>query len=144
MLEQVSPQASGLDFGSGPGPTLSLMFEEHGHRMHLYDKFYASDESILQRHYDFITSTEVLEHLEQAAHTLELLWSILLPGGLLGLMTKLRSDESDFAQWHYKNDPTHICFYSVKCFEFLARRWRAKLEISGRDVILLHKVEKFS
>ena len=33
--------AEGLDFGSGPGPTLSVMLEEQGYRMSLYDPFFA-------------------------------------------------------------------------------------------------------
>ena len=46
----------GLDFGSGPGPTLSKMFEESGYRMNIYDPYYAKDEKVLEEKYDFITS----------------------------------------------------------------------------------------
>jgi len=53
----------GLDFGSGPGPTLSVMFEEAGHTMTLYDRFYAPDETVFNKEYDFITTSEVVEHL---------------------------------------------------------------------------------
>ncbi|MBT6026512.1 MAG: hypothetical protein HOG96_00440, partial [Porticoccaceae bacterium] len=31
LLEKLAPNSFGLDFGSGPGPTLSLMLEEKGH-----------------------------------------------------------------------------------------------------------------
>ena len=31
MMERIEPDSYGLDFGSGPGPTLNLMFEEEGH-----------------------------------------------------------------------------------------------------------------
>ncbi|MDX1346514.1 MAG: class I SAM-dependent methyltransferase, partial [Sedimenticolaceae bacterium] len=81
MLERLPDRASGLDFGSGPGPTLSLMFEEQGHRVRLYDPFYAPDESALREQYDFITATEVAEHLHRPAFELERLWSLLRPGG---------------------------------------------------------------
>jgi len=30
---KIAPISLGLDFGSGPGPTLSLMLEEQGHRV---------------------------------------------------------------------------------------------------------------
>jgi hypothetical protein len=36
----LTPGSSGLDFGSGPEPTLSMMFEEAGHSMTLFDYFY--------------------------------------------------------------------------------------------------------
>jgi hypothetical protein len=32
MQHRLNARSCGLDFGSGPGPTLSLMFEEGGHR----------------------------------------------------------------------------------------------------------------
>ena len=37
----LKPDWQGLDFGSGPGPALSLMFAESGFPMVLYDPFYA-------------------------------------------------------------------------------------------------------
>ena len=63
LLERILNNSSGLDFGSGPGPTLSLMLEECGHKVDLYDKFYARNDSVFEKKYDFITATEVLEHL---------------------------------------------------------------------------------
>jgi len=33
LNERIAPESCGLDFGSGPGPTLSVMFEEQGHTM---------------------------------------------------------------------------------------------------------------
>jgi hypothetical protein len=39
--------AKGLDFGSGPGPTLSLMFEKQGYQVDLFDKFYADNPEVL-------------------------------------------------------------------------------------------------
>ena len=43
LLEKLSTGMTGLDFGSGPGPTLSLMLEEQGMKMSIYDIFYAPD-----------------------------------------------------------------------------------------------------
>jgi len=44
-----------------------------------------------------------------------------------------------FEKWHYKNDPTHICFFSRPTFRWLASAWQARIEFIGRDVILIHK-----
>ncbi len=139
LLARLAPDSQGLDFGSGPGPTLSVMLVEAGHTVALYDLFYAMDAAVFERRYDFITATEVVEHLGQPQLELDRLWGCLKPGGILGLMTKLSRDDAAFARWHYKSDPTHICFFSVQTFEWLAARWQAQLTILGQDVILIRK-----
>ena len=139
MLRQLPSCANGLDFGCGPGPTLSLMFEEAGHTMAIYDPFYFNDKAVLTVPYDFITATEVMEHVYQPKQILEQLWQCLKPGAVLGLMTKLVTDQDGFSRWHYKNDLTHVCFYSEKTFTFLASALQAELSIIGNDVIILRK-----
>ena len=84
VVARLSPASEGLDFGCGPGPTLSVMFEEAGHTVALYDPFYANDPSVFERQYDFITATEVVEHLHRPRAELDRLWSSLQPGGVLG------------------------------------------------------------
>ncbi|MCP4168725.1 MAG: class I SAM-dependent methyltransferase [Chloroflexi bacterium] len=140
MQARLPPGSHGLDFGSGPGPTLSVMFEEVGHSMAIYDRVYANDPEVFRRQYDFISATEVVEHLHDPQFELDRLWSCLKRGATLGIMTKLVLDREAFAGWHYKNDFTHICFYSQPTFEWLAERWQAKLTFVGNDVILLEKV----
>ncbi|OOZ38973.1 hypothetical protein BOW53_13515 [Solemya pervernicosa gill symbiont] len=139
MNATLPPGSSGLDFGSGPGPTLSLMFKQAGHRVSIYDKFYAPDSTVFEQPYDFITATEVVEHLQQPITELERLWHCLKPGGVLGIMTKLALDRERFAHWHYKNDLTHISFFSRESFEWLSLHWEADLQFIANDVILLHK-----
>ena len=77
----------------------------------------APDELALNASYDFICATEVVEHLHRPGQDLERLWSLLRPGGWMGIMTKLVRDRASFDTWHYKNDPTHVCFFSE---EYLA------------------------
>ncbi|MGB3200184.1 MAG: class I SAM-dependent methyltransferase [Nodosilinea sp.] len=139
LLQCLAPQSQGLDFGSGPGPTLSVMLEEAGHTVTIYDSFYADNVAVFDRPYDFITATEVVEHLSQPRLELDRLWRCLRPGGVLGVMTKLSRDDAAFARWHYKSDRTHICFFSRQTFQWLATRWQADLTILGEDVILLRK-----
>jgi len=137
---QLKPSSSGLDFGCGPGPTLSVMFAQAGHEVALYDHFYAPDKSVLQTCYDFITVSEVIEHLQQPLQVMDQLWAQLNPGGYLGVMTQLWDEQPDFSHWAYKQDPTHICFFSTASFTWLARRWSAKLQKVSRNVSLFHKV----
>lgn len=137
LLQRLSPGASGLDFGCGPGPALAQMLEEQGFIMSLYDPFFHPDRSALGQRYDFITSTEVVEHLHYPGQELARLWSMLRPGGVLGVMTKLVRDVEAFSGWHYKNDPTHVCFFSEATWEWWAQQHDARLELLGSDVILL-------
>jgi len=139
LKNRLTPNSYGLDFGSGPGPTLSVMFEEIGHTMNLYDHFYAHNPTALLHPYDFITATEVVEHLHNPATILFQLWTLLKPGGHLGLMTKLVRNQEAFASWHYKNDLTHVCFFSRATFEWFAHHWQAEVEFFGSDVIIFHK-----
>jgi 2-polyprenyl-3-methyl-5-hydroxy-6-metoxy-1,4-benzoquinol methylase len=140
MLERLAPGARGLDFGCGPGPALAHMLREAGMEVALYDSFYRPDEAALADSYDFICATEVVEHLHHPGVELARLWSLLRPGGCLGVMTKLVRDPDAFAGWHYKNDPTHVCFFSADTWRWWARGRAAALEIIGADVILLERV----
>ncbi|MFP6742599.1 MAG: class I SAM-dependent methyltransferase [Alphaproteobacteria bacterium] len=139
LSQRLAPRAKGLDFGCGPGPTLSVMFEEAGHPMALYDPFYAPDRAVLPGPYDFITLSEVAEHLAAPGKELDNLWAALAPGGRLGIMTKRVRDPAAFKSWHYINDPTHVCFFSEATFRWLADRWSATLDVVGDDVVLLEK-----
>lgn len=145
MNLRIQSESNGMDFGCGPGPTLSVMFEEVGHRVSLYDKFYFADRSVLEDSFDFITATEVVEHLAEPMKWLDKLWNSLEPNGYLGVMTKLVESQEKFQNWHYKNDPTHISFFSNETFEWLAGYWQANhnspvsFELIGKDVVIFHK-----
>ncbi len=139
LLEHLKKPSQGLDFGSGPGPTLSIMFQEKGFNMAIYDKFYADDKHIFTQHYDFITATEVIEHLTQPAKELKRLISMINSKGYLGIMTKQVIDKEQFSHWHYKNDLTHICFYSKETFLWIAKTYSLESIFIGSDVIILQK-----
>ncbi|MFQ5486930.1 MAG: class I SAM-dependent methyltransferase [Gammaproteobacteria bacterium] len=139
LLERLPPGAQGLDYGSGPGPTLSLMLAERGHAMNIYDAFYAPHEAALARRYDFLTCSETMEHFAAPGREWRRFLSLVRAGGWIGIMTQLREAKQDFAAWYYKNDDTHVCFYSRATFEFLARRHDLKLYFEEASVILLRR-----
>lgn len=143
LIARLPPSSKGLDFGCGPGPALHLLLERAGHSVRLYDKFYARDEAVLAQRYHFITATEVVEHLSEPRDVLALLWKQLLPDGLLALMTKRVSSVEAFQRWHYKNDPTHIIFFSETTFRWLAKSWQADVEFPAADVVIFHKCDPF-
>lgn len=139
LMQRLAPASQGLDFGCGPGPTLSLMLEEAGHSMAIYDPYFHPDRAPLRANYDFVTCTEAIEHFYRPAREWQLLLKLVRPGGTLALMTKLVKDKPAFSNWHYKNDPTHVSFFSRTTFEFLARRDGLTVEFIGNDVVLLQK-----
>jgi len=141
ILERIAPNSLGLDFGCGPGPTLSLMLEEQGHTMSLYDLYYHPDTSVLDKSYDFMTATEVIEHLYEPNKVWQQWLNLVKPGGWIGLMTKMVIDVEAFASWHYKNDQTHVVFFGRRTFQYLAERDQLELEFIGNDVILLRKAQ---
>lgn len=131
--------AAGLDFGCGPAPALAAMLTERGYRVDIHDKYYAPGDRVFDKKYDFITATEVLEHLRRPGFELSRLHGLLRGDGILAVMTKLVRDRQAFEKWHYKNDPTHISFFSRATFEWLGRSWQARVEFIGADVILIYK-----
>ncbi|MDO6747672.1 class I SAM-dependent methyltransferase [Gilvimarinus sp. 1_MG-2023] len=139
LLEIITPPAKGLDFGCGPGPALQDMLQSAGFEMDIYDIFYAPHKAVFDRYYDFITATEVVEHLHNPHWELDRLWSRVNPQGVLAIMTKRVQSQAAFATWHYKNDLTHVCFFSESTFRWLAEQWGATLTFPAADVVLLQK-----
>ncbi|MCL1138110.1 class I SAM-dependent methyltransferase [Shewanella pneumatophori] len=139
VLARVDKSASGLDFGCGPGPTISVMAAEQGFEISNYDLYYFNQPEKLAKQYDFITMTEVIEHVADAQALLTCLDSLLKPGSILLVMTKRVTDVTAFSKWHYKNDLTHINFYSTATFEWIAQQYGWALEVLGNDVVLFTK-----
>ncbi len=139
LIERLGPASFGLDFGCGPAPLLARLLQQAGHEVSTYDLYYRADAAALEKSYDFIVSTEVVEHLSSPDRVLAMLWRLLNPGGMLALMTKLVASPERFANWHYIRDPTHIVFFSRQTFCWLAAYFEAELEFVASDVIILRK-----
>lgn len=142
LLRKISADASGLDFGSGPVPVLARLLEKRGYAMTLYDRFYADDQTALKKKYDFLLSVETVEHFADPAAEFERFGKLVRPGGWIGIMTRTVEDEKAFANWHYRNDLTHICFYRKETFVWIARKFAWDVEFCGVDVIMYRKKEE--
>ncbi len=132
--------ADGLDYGSGPGPTLSVMLEEQGYEVAIYDPFFAPDTDVLERTYDFITCSETIEHFHFPRREFERLSDLLRPGGLLAVMTTW-ADEKDFETWSYARDVTHVSFYRKETMHWIADHFGWTLDIPQQNVALFRKSE---
>lgn len=121
ILAEQSTDKIGLDFGAGPGPVISHQLALQGYRITLYDPFFHNKISVLNNKYDFIISCEVIEHFHQPALEFARLRTLLKTGGSLYCMTELCSETVNFANWYYKNDPTHVFFYHLDCLPMMAK-----------------------
>lgn len=139
LAAALAPGTRGLDYGSGPGPTASVMMRERGFVMRDYDPFFAADEEALSGSYDFVVCTEVVEHFRRPAENVEILDGLLVPGGTLGVLTGVLEDDASFPGWWYHHDLTHIAFYRPETLAWIARRFGWTLERPSRDAALFRK-----
>ncbi|MFP1677486.1 class I SAM-dependent methyltransferase [Alloalcanivorax sp. C16-2] len=141
LMERLPARARGLDFGCGPGPALARMLEEAGFAMRVWDPIYADQPDALAGPYDFVTCTEVLEHLHQPAREWARFQTLVAPGGWLGVMTRFLTDDGHFPRWHYRRDPTHVCFWQPHTFRWLANRDGWDVVHLANPVVLLRRRE---
>jgi len=118
VLESMHPGSCGLDYGCGPVPVLSSMLQEGGMEISSYDPFFfpANDALEMEGAYDFIVCCETAEHFHKPAKEFSRLAALLKPGGKLFIMTSILHGEIYFPTWYYRNDLTHVFFYSEKTF----------------------------
>lgn len=130
-----------LDFGCGPGPTLSILLDQKGGRTKNYDPIFFPDQKLLEEKYDIVTSSEVVEHFKNPEKDWNQLVSLVKPNGLLAVMTLFYHPGIDYKSWWYIKDPTHIVFYQEQTLLYLAEKFN--LEIIFKDntsVIIFRKI----
>jgi hypothetical protein len=137
LSERLPPCSHGLDYGCGPGPVAAAMLRERGFTIDLFDPFFAPDESLLDRAYDFIVCSEVVEHFHRPAEEFDRLAAMLKCGGILAIMTCFQDDDQRFSTWHYRRDPTHVAFYRLETLANIARARGWSCESPVKDVALL-------
>lgn len=142
LKQKLPSDARGLDFGCGRTPTLSVLFEEAGYSCDNYDLHYFNDPSVLEKQYGFLTCSETMEHFRNPCVEFERLLALVKSGGWVGIMTQLRDEAPPFEEWFYKDDATHLCFFSRKSFQWMGKRYGLKLEFHPHGVMLFHCLEK--
>ncbi len=135
VQKNFTKEDQGLDFGCGTGPVITELLRESGYKVSKYDPFFYNDEKALTGLYDYIICCEVIEHFSKPQKEFTLLRSLLKPGGILYCMTEHLSDEIDFSDWYYKNDPTHLFFYHRESYNWIQQNCGYKsFTINGRIV----------
>jgi SAM-dependent methyltransferase len=138
LRNYLQPHQRGLDFGCGPGPTLSGLLGGDGRCCHNYDPLFFPN--LPAGPFDFITVTECCEHFEKPRSEFAKFANLLRPGGHLGIMTELCVPLDQFARWYYTRDPTHITFYHPDSFSFICKEFGLEHLWSDRQrVTILRK-----
>lgn len=139
IQKQLKSGARGLDFGCGPGPILKKLFSIHKIEIEEYDLYYNDNKDLLSNSWDFIVTTEVMEHLKDPLSIIEKLWALINKEGLLAIMTSIFTEDLNFASWYYKGDPTHITFFTKDSFLWLSEKLDCKIEFFDKDIIIFKK-----
>jgi SAM-dependent methyltransferase len=137
VIERTPVGARGVDYGSGPSPALAQIMERSGRPTLAYDPAFRPDVRLQEGIYDFITCSEVLEHVHEPMALLERFRVLVKPGGIIGIMTSWRDRSVPFGDWYYQRDPTHVCFYSEATMRWIAERFGWELEIPVANVVIL-------
>lgn len=132
-----SDSGIGLDYGCGPYPVLYNLLSEK-YEMYKYDLYYDNNFEYSKNIYDFITLTEVIEHLGEPLEVLKEIEGLLKPGGYLYVMTEL-TDGVSFLDWWYRRDITHICFYNSKTFKEIEKLLDFKVIICEKNLVVLRR-----
>jgi len=137
VLKDYTPLHSGLDFGAGTGPVISKLLSDNDYKMAQYDPFFHNFPDLLHKSYDYIACCEVIEHFHKPAKEFSLLCNLLANNGKLYCMTSIFNPKIDFKTWYYKDDPTHVFFYSEATFEYIRRFFNfSDLQIMKNLIIL--------
>lgn len=136
IMRDFSDKASGLDFGAGTSAIISVVLKEQHYNIKNYDPYFHLHPELLKEKYDYISSCEVIEHFYNPHKEFTLLKSMLKENSRLYLMTEVYEDEIDFASWYYKNDPTHVFFYTSETFEWIKSEFGFKAVTVDKRLII--------
>jgi hypothetical protein len=81
----------------------------------------------------------VLEHLSEPMEEISRLSSILNNQGYLAVMTQILTSQIEFSSWYYKNDPSHIGFFTKKSLNFLASYLNIEVSFVSERVVFFKK-----
>ncbi len=137
-----------FDYGSGPSPALVLLLKEYNQKFIFkndvqikhWDPFFYPDGDFFEHGADIVFCLEVIEHFENPAEGFEGLAKACSQGGLVAIQTQLAPKSFDeFRKWWYKDDFTHVNFYTLSSIQNCAKRVGLILEAEEDGVVFLRK-----
>lgn len=138
LLTFIKTKKTLLDFGSGPFPMLAQLIKATRPDLQIetWDPFFTPEKK-LSGHFDVITCTEVVEHFHGPAKEFGTLLNLLSKDGILGIKTEFKRVDIDYKTWWYKNDPTHVVFYTEKTFEYIAKKHNLNILYNDHKSIII-------
>lgn len=132
IIEFTGNKGNYLDYGSGPNPCLVQLIREDKQFnefevIDAWDLFYTPNFIPKKQNYDVISCLEVAEHFKNPIEDLSNIYSLLKKQGKLILQTQFINCDNFqdftnfFIKWWYKEDCTHVLFYSKKGIELCAK-----------------------
>lgn len=132
-----------LDFGSGPEPVLSELLKKDGYRnVYVYDKYFSDNKSAFNRNYNAITAIEVIEHVININDIISNLCRRLKKDGYLIIKTNFYNN-TDFVNWWYVQDITHVTFLSHKTLKYLADFYNMNIISISESSVILKKLNSY-
>ncbi|PIQ95645.1 MAG: hypothetical protein COV67_13850 [Nitrospinae bacterium CG11_big_fil_rev_8_21_14_0_20_56_8] len=136
-----------LDFGSGTGE-LAGEISGRGYRVTCLEPMihgFLKDQKYPFR-FDVVVALEVFEHLHRLWEELIEIDKCLVRNGVIFCSTALTDpfiDREDaaacFAQWWYKDDPTHVNFFCTQSLEHVARKLDYDLAVYDSKAFVMLK-----
>ena len=115
-----------FDYGCGPFPALVQLLNDHGYDARGWDPFFAPDTERYENGADLVTCLEVAEHFFNPRKDFALISNCIRSDGYLVLGTHPLPQLSEqniwnyFNSWWYRQDTTHVSFYTEKSLECVA------------------------
>lgn len=132
-----------LDYGCGHTPVLPEILKgkvSHISRVDCYDLYFFPDLNFTEK-YTCIFAVEVFEHFRDVYKEAAQVFSLLETGGYIVISTGFLPEENKFASWWYIQDATHISFYSMETFKWLAETFSLKIIFSDeKNIVILQKL----
>lgn len=140
ILNHCNSTMLGLDFGCGKGPVITKQLLEKNFQINLYDPYFHPDLDYLDYQYDYIFSCEVFEHFYNPCNEISKLGRSLKKGGLLIVMTHIYKNQSDFINWYYRKDKTHVFIYTPETINYIASQFGYQIEHETERLFVLKKL----
>ena len=90
----------------------------------------------LKEKYEYIACCEVIEHFYHPYKEFKNLRNMLKENGALYCQTNIYKENINFKDWYYKNDPTHVFFYTEKSIYWIKENFAfSDITIKNRLII---------
>ncbi len=138
-----------FDYGSGPSPALVMLLKEynmkfffqHDVKVKHWDPFFYPEGDFFENGADIVFCLEVIEHFENPLDGFRGLATACAQNGLIAVKTQLApKDFNEFRKWWYKEDKTHVSFYTMKSIENCAGLVGLHVEATSEGVVFLRKI----